>query len=117
MQPTSEIEQAIEAAFDDEALILAKPDEGFWGLTRWGDFEELSNGQHVRIAGVDGPISLVESYGGEGMGDERWLVLKVGDRHFRKNGWYASHYGSSWEGDFEEVEARPVTREEWFRVS
>lgn len=117
MQAVKDIEQAIEAAFEDAALILEKPDRGFWGLNGWEDFEETSEAKTLRIVGVDGLVYCVESYGGEGQGDERWLVLKVGDRHFRKNGWYASHYGSSWEGDFEEVNSRPVTREEWFRVS
>lgn len=118
MQRAEDIREAIEAALRDSDLLLEYPQELAWlRFSDWDDFGELGRDQFVRIQGVDGPIYLAESYGGEGMGDMRWIVLKVGDRHFRKDGYYESHYGSSWGGDFEEVVSRPVTREEWFRVS
>ena len=49
----------------------------------------------------------VETFGGEGQGDDIWVVFKVigDDRLFRKRGYYASHYGTDWDGALEEVEA------------
>lgn len=37
-----------------------------------------------------------------------YLIFKVGDQYFRKNGYYASHDGEYWDGSFEEV--NPVER-------
>jgi hypothetical protein len=48
---------------------------------------------------LDGHLfSFVEQYGGEGMGDEYWIVFSVefdGEKKFYKiPGWYQSHHGS-----------------------
>lgn len=62
-------------------------------------------------------IQVVKDFGGEGMGDQRYLVFKVSNwndksekdaQYFRKDGWYASHYGSEFDGDFYEV--KPVKK-------
>lgn len=49
----------------------------------------------------------VASYGGEGEGDQYWLVLSVSDgettRYFRKDGYYASYDGGYLDGDTSEV--------------
>jgi len=37
------------------------------------------------------------------------MVIRIGDQLFRKEGYYASHYGYDWDGTFEEVEAKPKT--------
>lgn len=79
---------------------------------KWYSFEELGKDEG-NIEGF-GKAEFVESYGGEGMGDERWIVFKVGDRYFQKNGFYSSWDGSSWDGELEEVEPREVTVTQYF---
>ncbi len=51
-----------------------------------------------------GDFHVVETFGGEGEGDQYWAVIKLGDRYFRKEGWYASHDGGYLDGDLFEVE-------------
>jgi hypothetical protein len=52
-------------------------------------------------------ITSPASYGGEGQGDELWVVFALTDgtdtRYFRKDGYYASYDGGAWDGDFREV--------------
>jgi len=66
-------------------------------------------------------FKMVEDHGGEGQGDEAWFVLEFtqGDltRYVRRTGYYASWDGFYWDdGSTEEVEARPVTHNEWFAL-
>lgn len=58
-----------------------------------------------------GVISYVADYGGEGQGDEYWVVVKIAghdgtERFFKKPGWYASHSGGELDGDAYEVRPR-----------
>ena len=46
---------------------------------------------------------MVKRHGGMGQGDSIWVVLRIGDQLFKKEGYYASHYGSDWDGDLTEV--------------
>jgi len=50
---------------------------------------------------------LVAEYGGEGQGDQYWVVISLSDgkttRYFRKDGWYASYSGGELDGDTYEV--------------
>jgi hypothetical protein len=63
--------------------------------------------------GVDTPIgriARVDEYGGEGMGDDYWVVVSVTQpdgtvQYFRRTGWYASHDGGYLDNETEEVEA------------
>lgn len=54
-----------------------------------------------------GSLEQIDSFGGEGKGDEYWMILRLtqGDveRTFKKEGYYASHYGHEWDGYFSEV--------------
>lgn len=63
-----------------------------------------SNGIHVEH---------VESFGGEGQGDTAWVVVKAtrGDevKFFRKDGYYASYDGFTWDGAFAEVTPKEKT--------
>jgi len=62
-----------------------------------------------------GTVETIDSDGGEGQGETIYFVLKISDgdtvRYFRKDGFYASHYGTDWDGTFAEVSAvqRTVT--------
>lgn len=58
-------------------------------------------------------IRCVKNVGGyEGSGEERWAVFSLEDetgiRYFRKDGYYASYDGTTWDGAFREV--KPTER-------
>jgi hypothetical protein len=44
-----------------------------------------------------GPAYNVEDFGGEGQGEERWVVFSVGDQLFKVEGYYASWDGTTWD--------------------
>jgi hypothetical protein len=56
---------------------------------------------------------VVTSYGGEGGGDQYWMVISVSDgettRYFRKDGWYASYDGGYLDGETYEVTPKERT--------
>ena len=54
-----------------------------------------------------GAAWLAEDFGGEGMGDTRYVVFQVGDQFFRVDGYYASWDGTTWE-DPTPYEVKPV---------
>lgn len=62
-----------------------------------------------------GKVRVVEQHGGEGQGDEAWIVIGMTSCHdverlFRKEGWHASHDGTYYDGDLVEVSARVVEK-------
>ena len=71
---------------------------------------------HMEINNVPtelGVISYEESFGGEGKGDDYWVVVKIAGndgtvRYFRQDGWYQSHSGGELDGDTYEV--KPTER-------
>lgn len=75
----------------------------------WYDLEYES--VTLTLNGEEVETKAIKSFGGEGQGDDCWLVFQVGNQLFRKDGWYASHYGYEWDGSLYEVEAveRTVT--------
>jgi hypothetical protein len=54
-----------------------------------------------------GEFKAVAEEGGEGQGEDIWFVFRVVDtgQLFKKSGYYASHYGTDWDGPLEEVHA------------
>jgi hypothetical protein len=84
----------VEAAVEDY--------DGGWGEIKYEDKGTLW------VEGVGVAFETIDEYGGEGKGDDAWVVIKIGDQLFRKEGYYASHYGYEWDGDVEEV--RPVEK-------
>ena len=60
---------------------------------------------------LDGLTAKVEAqYGGEGQGDDFWLVISISDglttRFFRRDGWYASYNGGNLDTDTVEVKPK-----------
>lgn len=59
-----------------------------------------------------GTISVVATYGGEGQGDDYWVVVKIsnadGERYFKRCGYYQSYSGGELDGPTYEV--TPVER-------
>ena len=72
-----------------------------------GNFREFYNNISWNSTGIDlsvGTAYRVQDFGGEGLGNELWVVFKIGDRHFRKQGSYDSWEGGEWDGLLQEVE-------------
>ena len=84
-------------------------------VTAYRDEHEDAMNEHIRVPAkveVNGTVydvTTVEDYGGMDMGSTRYIVFEVDGRLFRKDGYYASHYGTDWDGDFREV--RKVVKE------
>jgi hypothetical protein len=92
-----EIEEAVSAAADVEGHSL---EEG------WGDLAYQDDGYTATISlrGEDVQLEMIDSKPGrEGGGEDLYIVVKVGDQFFEKTGYYASHYGSDWDGEVTEV--------------
>lgn len=77
------------------------------GLFSWGKYEDKAI-KHNGIA-----VSLAEQHGGEGQGDEYWIVFNAvsdgQEQYFRIDGWYSSYNGSEFEDD-DLFEVAPVER-------
>jgi len=77
------------------------------------DWNEIGYGlsKPKEIAGL-GTVQTVKDHGGgEGSGEERYVVIKVTDNqgnetYYRKDGYYASYDGSTFDGEFREVTPR-----------
>lgn len=90
-------------------------DEGDDGWSGWSAVEEYSDGDGWLTP--IGHLSLVETEGGEGQGDQYHMVLRLtqGDvsRTFKMQGWYASHHGHEFDGPFTEVSKKKKTITVW----
>lgn len=66
--------------------------------------------ESVDVPGI-GKLEWVEDYGGEGQGDDYWVVFKTVEtgQFWRVDGWYASHHGGELDGSVYEVEPKEVT--------
>lgn len=62
-------------------------------------------------ASLMGDVKVVDQYGGEGMGDDYWMVVyfEKFDTYIRLDGWYASYDGGTLDGDPYIVEPRQKT--------
>lgn len=45
-----------------------------------------------------------------------YVIFKVGDKVFKKDGRYASHMGTDWDGDLYEVKPKEVQVVDWVRA-
>lgn len=99
--------QAVESRLEDffeEVQSLWNDDEvegpSGWSDIKWGD------GTPCEIPGL-GTLDHVDAYGGEGKGDEYWVVFSITQdevtRYFKKPGSYQSYSGAEWDGDLEPV--------------
>lgn len=93
-----DIESAIEAMFDSDTDT--DPHIGSWYDLKW----ELRHFQPWKVEGLEHPVLVVEDFGGgEGSGEEMWIIVSYDGRYFRKDGYYASFDGDNWDGPFVEV--------------
>jgi len=86
-------------------------------IESWSDLQDALYDKPTLIGDGSGETfftaTLVEDFGGEGQGDEYWIVVRLifpdgVDRLVRKDGWYASYDGGYLDGDLREVQ--PVER-------
>ena len=61
-----------------------------------------------------GHVFFEANHGGEGQGDEAWIVLRIkhedgSEKYYRKDGYYQSFDGMYLDGDFREVAPTPKT--------
>ncbi len=102
--------------YTDSADYDADYDSEHWGelayslsaSVRWDSESRI----HVPIepgADFEGMrvVCVQDEGGGEGEGETRFAVFsftdETGTRYFRKDGFYASYDGTTWDGDFREV--------------
>lgn len=86
----------------------------------WEDLiEELQKGTRVVFAGV-GELHLVEEkdapYGEGGRDGEMYAIVSVGDRYFKRQGYYASFEGGGLDGPTIEVKPGEVKVRTWYAV-
>ncbi len=88
-----------EKIFNDELEDDSTPDWNFMNEWSWKDNTFLDGIGHVSVEQDHG--------GGEGDGEERWVVIRVenseGTRYFRIDGYYMSYDGSHFDGELREV--------------
>ena len=73
----------------------------------------LDNEESIFIEGM----RVVDSYGGEGMGEDYWVVwyFPTADIYVKFHGWYQSYQGSEYEGMYL-VEPREVLVTQYFKI-
>jgi len=81
-----------------------------WHSVEW-DFA-----QPVTVSGI--VLQVEEQHGGEGQGDQLWIVVKATTpdgnvQYFRKSGWYASYDGGYYDYDLEEVFPKEILKTVW----
>ena len=74
-----------------------------WSDVKYGDADQLRDKLGAKS------LTQVDGYGGEGEGDDLWVVFDVDGQLFRKSGYWVSHDGCYWDGALEEVEPYEVT--------
>lgn len=99
-----ELEKAIVKAY--EATNDDKDYGNVWESFKW----EYTTSLEVPSFGT---VVYENSYGGEGCGDDYWVVVKLNDRYFRVSGYYDSWNGGELDGELEEVIPKEVKKIEW----
>lgn len=82
----------------------------------WYHLEDLQVGQKSRADDFDAQVEMVrppepaeyDSYG-ETTSERIYMIVKVGDRFFKKEGWRSSYGGTDWDGECREVQPEPKT--------
>lgn len=68
------------------------------------------------LRGVPTEVSIAEQTGGMDEGSNASITFQIGSQYFRKDGYYASHYGYEWDGAFYEVKPKTVTVTQFERI-
>lgn len=108
---TYTIEQLDEAIGDGKWSNADREGDEYYEEGGWGDLTEAiyvwrsrkdEPAPSVTIPGI-GVVTQVEQFGGEGQGDDYWIVVRIvsedgSERFFKRCGWYASYNGGYYEG-------------------
>lgn len=98
--------------------------ENFFELVENGDADgpeswrsiKYGEGMPCEVSGL-GTLTYVDDYGGEGGGDEYWVVFSLKDdelmRWFRMDGWYQSYAGGEFDSNLKEVSPKQKTITVW----
>lgn len=108
--------EAEENEYETELGLALSNYGSFWSALGYGDVE-----LPVHLAPDVSITELVEDFGGgEGSGEERYLVFKVvspdGEQLFKKNGAYYSYDGDNWDGSLYLVTPYEVTVTKYKKV-
>ena len=102
-----------------QELMFAAVDEKYdYELDSWDAWEEMDGRDPIPVPNL-GLVSIAESFGGEGQGDQYYLVFRVelapvdengfrDVKYFRVDGYYSSYAGGEYDGPLYEVQ--PVER-------
>ena len=77
----------------------------------WSEIGWMDKGEKFAII-LDDQAVLVEKIDNSRLGEgatDIWVVIKIGDRLFKKTGYHRSHDGTYWDGSVTEVRARETT--------
>lgn len=72
----------------------------------------------VELPGL-GTAKLVDSYGGEGLGEELWIIFEIDGQHYKADHYYSSYDGTEpWHGNCTifPVVGKEVVKTEWVRL-
>lgn len=84
--------QPVKAEEFDREEIQDQLAEGFYEAYDWPK-------DGVELPGL-GIAKLVDSYGGEGKGEEYWIVFEIDGKHYKADHYYSSYDGSDpWHGN------------------
>lgn len=72
----------------------------------WPEFVEAIWGSGTEEL-PSGTAKTLDEFGGEGQGDQRWVVFSVGDTIYKVEGYYTSWEGDNWD-NAEPYEVEPV---------
>lgn len=106
-----DLNAAIETAYEN-----LPDDEKDYG-DEWFAFAEGGKYGLDTLSTPLGQVNRVDS-GPDDPGDGKaiWVVVRVGNRHFRKSGYYSSWDSSSYDGELEEVEPYEKTVTDYRKV-
>jgi hypothetical protein len=83
-------------------------EETYDGDSFYDEVEYEDEGIELTIDGQKVVAKKEDSYGGEGQGDEYWVVFRINDQLFRVDGYWQSWEGGEYDGDLYEVEPYQV---------
>lgn len=85
---------------------MADPPERYYSKWREEWVDTYTRRDKVAVPDL-GLVSLAETFGGEGQGDQYYIVLRIdmeeGVRYFKVDGWYQSYAGGELDGPLFEV--------------
>lgn len=86
-------------------------------LLDWSElgYELKGTTEQLVINGESVNVTCVQQLGGMDKGTKANITFKVGDQFFTKEGWYQSHYGYEYDGDFYESSPTEVVTYKYSR--